>query len=92
VNRRGGRLTDRAARTIITTFGLDAWWTQRGPSRTASDRTRCGTPSPPSFRAGTDLVIVADLLGHETLDTVRLYTAPDDEARANALDALITDQ
>lgn len=47
---------------------------------------------PPSFRAGTDLVIVADLLGHETLDTVRLYTAPDDEARANALDALITDQ
>jgi hypothetical protein len=35
---------------------------------------------PPSSAAGTDLVVVADLLGHARLDTVRTYTRPTTEA------------
>jgi site-specific recombinase XerD len=44
-----------------------------------------------SFRAGTDLVIVADLLGHARLDATRVYTNPTDADRTQALNTLITD-
>ena len=36
------------------------------------------------LRGGTDLVIVADLLGHARLETTRVYTGPTDEDRAVA--------
>lgn len=42
-------------------------------------------------RSGTNLVLVADLLGHQRLDTTRVYTQPSDTDRANALSALLTD-
>jgi integrase/recombinase XerC len=44
------------------------------------------------IRGGTDLVLVADLLGHARLDTVRAYTHPTAEDRTKALTLLPTDR
>ena len=43
-------------------------------------------------RGGTDLVIVAEMLGHARLDTVRAYTRPTADDRAEALNPLPTDR
>lgn len=52
-----------------------------------------GTPSPPpSSGGGTALVLVAELLGHARLDTVRSYTRPSADDRAKALDLLPIDR
>jgi len=43
-------------------------------------------------RGGTDLVTVADMLGHARLDTVRLYTHPTVADRERALNLLPHDR
>lgn len=90
LNRRGGRLSDRSARTIITEFGeqvglLDPAGAGFGP------HVLRHTSATQLLRGGADPVLVADLLGHASLDTVRLYTQPDDVDRERAL-GLTTDQ
>ena len=49
-----------------------------------------GTPT--LVRGGTDLVIVAELLGHARLETTRVYTRPTAEDRARALELLPVDE
>jgi hypothetical protein len=45
------------------------------------------------LRNGVDIVIVADLMGHATLDTTRSYTKSSETDRARAIeDALISDE
>ena len=39
------------------------------------------------IRGGTDLVIVAELLGHSRLDTVRVYTNPRELHQTGVTDA-----
>ena len=45
------------------------------------------------LRNGVDIVVVADLMGHATLDTTRSYTRSSEADRARAIDqALIADE
>ena len=44
------------------------------------------------IRGGTDLVVVAELLGHARLETVRAYTKPTEEDKAKALNLLPVDR
>ncbi|MGS2648344.1 tyrosine-type recombinase/integrase [Streptosporangium sp. LJ11] len=90
LNVRGGRLSDRAARDIITRLGAAA-----GINDDAAEpfgphvlRHTFGTQL---VSAGKDLILVAELMGHERLDTTRQYTLPTSADRAAALEALITD-
>jgi integrase len=55
------------------------------------------TPSPPTFatdltRAGTDLVTVAELLGHASLDSTRIYTLPTKDDLDDAIARLTVDR
>jgi integrase/recombinase XerC len=86
LNRRGHRISDRAARTIITTTGDSAGITVPfGPHALRH------TFATQLIRQNVDLVTVAELLGHARLDTVRIYTLPTDGDRAAAVGQLLTD-
>jgi site-specific recombinase XerD len=87
LNRRGGRLTPRAAHDVIT--GIAA--------RAALDDGVTAHALRHSFattlvRGGTDLVIAAELLGHSRLETTRAYTRPSAEERRNAVELLPVDE
>lgn len=79
LNRRGGRLSDRAARTIITTLD-DQSGLGDDPDQPFGPHVLRHTFATQLIRAGTDPVrtpvLVADLLGHSSLDTIALYSAP----------------
>jgi integrase/recombinase XerC len=89
LNARGGRLTDRAARDIITGLGRAAGIGEE-PGESFGPHVLRHTFGAQLVRAGTDLVLVAELMGHERLDTTRQYTLPAAAGRAAALGALIT--
>lgn len=44
-----------------------------------------------SLRGKTDLVVVAELMGHSRLDTTRQYSLPTEQDKADALNHLTTD-
>ncbi|GHE27106.1 hypothetical protein GCM10017673_31430 [Streptosporangium violaceochromogenes] len=90
LNTRGGRLTDRAARDVITGLGRDAGLGGE-PGEPFGPHILRHTFGTQLVRAGTDLVLVAELMGHERLDTTRQYTLPAPADRTAALGALITD-
>ncbi|GAT67024.1 phage integrase [Planomonospora sphaerica] len=90
LNTRSGRLTDRAARTIITDLGTAAGIND-DPAEPFGPHVLRHTFGTQLVRAGKDLILVAELMGHERLDTTRQYTLPTPADRAAALQALITD-
>ncbi|MFI7106029.1 tyrosine-type recombinase/integrase [Nonomuraea sp. NPDC050227] len=90
LNQRGGRLSDRAARDIITGLG-DAVGLGEDPTEPFSSHVLRHTFATQLIRHGTDPVLVADLLGHGSLDTTRRYGLPTEADKAAALNALISD-
>ena len=86
LNRRGGRLSARGASDVFTTVVQGA-----GLDDEATAHTLRHTFATTLVRGGTDLVVVADLLGHARLDQTRRYTLPTTADRRRALDLLTVD-
>jgi integrase/recombinase XerC len=56
-----------------------------------SAHTSCGNHGHQLLRGGADPVLVADLLGHAALGTLKIYSQPNDADRERALALLTTD-
>lgn len=87
LNQRGHRLSVRGAHNIITTIATAA-----GLDDATTVHILRHTFATALVRGGTDLVIVAELLGHARLETTRIYTRPSAEDRRRALDLLPVDK
>ena len=87
LNQRGDRLSVKAAHDIITGIAARA-----GLDDDITAHVLRHTFATTLVRGGTDLVIVAELLGHARLETTRGYTRPTAEDRSRALDLLTTDE
>ncbi|MDQ3677684.1 MAG: tyrosine-type recombinase/integrase [Actinomycetota bacterium] len=87
LNQRGSRLSVKGAHDIVTTIAtaaaLDDDTTTHVLRHTFATRL---------VRGGTDLVVVAELLGHARLETTRGYTRPTREDAIRALELLDVDQ
>lgn len=88
LNRSGGRLSDRAARTVICSFGEAAGLGDDEPFGPHVLRHTFGYQL---VRRGVDIVTTAELMGHSRLDTTRMYSLPTEADRAAALEVLTTD-
>ncbi|MCA1681093.1 MAG: tyrosine-type recombinase/integrase [Actinobacteria bacterium] len=87
LNQRGQRLSVRGAHDIVTAIAAAA-----GLDDHATVHILRHTFATTLVRGGTDLVIVAELLGHARLETTRAYTRPSAEDRTRALDLLLVDK
>ncbi len=87
LNQRGGRLSVRGAHDIVTGIAATA-----GLDEGATVHVLRHTFATTLVRGGTDLVIVAELLGHARLETTRGYTRPSAEDRTRARDLLLVDK
>ncbi|MEV5891856.1 tyrosine-type recombinase/integrase [Nonomuraea fuscirosea] len=90
LNQRGGRLSDRAARDIITGLGA-ACGINDDPTDPFGPHVLRHTFATQLIRDGKDPILVAELLGHGSLDTTRRYALPAEADKQAALDALVTD-
>lgn len=81
---KGDRLTDRAVdlvlRRLCTAAGV-----------AASAHVLRHTAATNLVRGGVDLVLVAEILGHSSLETTRRYSLPTEADRASALERLVVD-
>jgi integrase/recombinase XerC len=87
LNTKGGRLSAHAASGIITTIARNAGLDDE-PTAHILRHTFATT----LVRGHTDLVVVAELMGHARLETTRRYSLPTDKDKADALNLLTTDR
>jgi integrase/recombinase XerC len=87
LNRRGGRLSARAASTVFTAIGQAA-----GLDDDITAHIGRHTFVTQLIRGGEDLVTVAEIAGHSRLDTLRVYSRPTDDDKHNALRHLTVDR
>ena len=87
LNRHGTRLSARSADEIIA--GIAA---ASALSDIVTPHVLRHTFGTDLIRAGTDLVTVAELLGHASLDSTRIYTLPTDDDLQAAIDRLTVDR
>jgi site-specific recombinase XerD len=88
LNQRGQRLSVRGAHDIVIAIAAAAGLVDDATTVHILRHTFATT----LVRGGTDLVIVAELLGHASLETTRGYTRPSAEDRTRALDLLLVDE
>ena len=86
LNTRGGRLSARGARDIITAIGEHA---NLGPE--FSSHVLRHTFGTTMIREKHDIVVVAELLGHARLETTRSYSLPTAEDRERAVNSIPSD-
>jgi site-specific recombinase XerD len=87
LNRRGGRIGTRSASAIFAAI-LDAAGLDDGGSAHVLRHTFATT----LVSGSTDLVVVAEMLGHARLDQTRRYTLPTTADREKALTLLPVDR
>jgi site-specific recombinase XerD len=87
LNRRGGRLTTRGARAVLVALAIEAHLEEEFTSHVL--RHTFGTTL---IRSGHDLVLVAELMGHQRLETLRGYSRPSRTDRERAIDSSPTDR
>jgi len=87
LNRAGGRLSATAASDTITAITAAARFDD--PATAHVLRHTFGTTL---VRGGTDLVTVAELLGHSRVETVRIYSRPTEADKVKALEHLTVDE
>ncbi|HEY6423505.1 MAG TPA: tyrosine-type recombinase/integrase [Pseudonocardiaceae bacterium] len=97
LSRRGDRLRVRAIRYIVTEIGAAAGLIHESGPHASTSRVHPHTLrhsfATQLLRNGIDIVIVADVMGHATVDTTRSYTRSSETDRAHAIEhALITDE
>ncbi|MFG2006740.1 tyrosine-type recombinase/integrase [Spirillospora sp. NPDC048911] len=90
LNRRGGRLSTRSAYTALRTIA-DAAGLPLGRDGVFTPRVLRDTAGTTMASQGTDIVIVAELLGH-SVQTARRYSRPTPQDRQKAIERLTTDQ
>ncbi|MGH3195548.1 MAG: tyrosine-type recombinase/integrase [Streptosporangiaceae bacterium] len=87
LNQQGGRLSATSASNIITGIAAAA-----AIGDDATSHVLRHTFATTLVRAGTDLVTVAELLGHSRVENVQIYSQPTEDDKIKALDHLITDE
>jgi site-specific recombinase XerD len=87
LNQRGGRLSVKGAHDIITAIATAAGLEDEDVTAHVLRHTFATR----LVRGGTDLVIVAELLGHARLETTRAYSRPTRQDAIDALELLDTD-
>lgn len=97
LSRRGDRMRVRALRYVVTQLGADAGLlhdagAEAGKSKVHPHVLR-HTFGTQLLRNGVDIVIVADLMGHASLDATRVYTGSSEGDRARAIEEhLVVDE
>ncbi len=87
LNRAGSRLSVRAADEIIAGIARAA-----GIEDAVTPHVLRHTFATDLARAGTDLVTVAELLGHASIDSTRIYTLPTEDDLDAAIARLTVDR
>lgn len=87
LNRRGGRLSARSIEQVVGAVGRAAHLDD--PEAPLTPQVLRHTFATRLLRQGVDVVVVADLLGHRRLDTVRRHSPPTAADREQAIDRLL---
>jgi integrase len=90
LNRRGGRLSTRGAYSALAAIA-EAAGIEVGRSADFTPHVLRHTAGTTLTRSGTDIILVAELLGH-SVETARRYALPNHRDRQAAIERLTTDQ
>jgi integrase len=90
LNRRGGRLSTRGAYGALTTLADEAGMAV-GRDGDFTPHVLRHTAGTTLTRAGTDIVLVAEILGH-SVETARRYALPGEQDRQAAIERLPVDR
>ncbi|MCW2883826.1 MAG: phage integrase family protein, partial [Streptosporangiaceae bacterium] len=90
LNHRGGRLSARSAYTVLRAIA-DAANLPIGRDGVFTPHVLRHTAGTTMTRSGTDIVIVAELLGH-SLQTARRYSLPTHQDHQKAIERLTVDE